>query len=164
MSTIANPPDPLTSGPYATVAWTFAAGALALTAWYYGRLPDEIPVHWNTAGEINGYGPKAILWLLPVLNVLLCYGMGWISRAPRSSFNYPVDITPENEATQRALSLGLVAGIRAVASVLLFYLTYATVESALSGENRMQTWLILALLGLMFVLIGHYYRKAARYE
>ena len=24
------------------------------------RLPEQIPVHWNAAGEIDGYGPKSM--------------------------------------------------------------------------------------------------------
>jgi uncharacterized membrane protein len=32
-------------------------------------LPDTIPTHWNIKGEIDGYGPKATLFLMPGIMV-----------------------------------------------------------------------------------------------
>ncbi|MBX6363161.1 MAG: SdpI family protein [Gemmatimonadetes bacterium] len=46
-------------GPLVIVAM---AGFVAAV---YGRLPARIPVHWNTAGEVNEWGSRAWAWLLP---------------------------------------------------------------------------------------------------
>ena len=36
-------------------------------------LPDEVPIHWNAKGEIDRYGSKGTLILLPLLLPLLTY-------------------------------------------------------------------------------------------
>ena len=41
----------------------------------YMALPDQIPIHYNHRGEIDNYGPKSYLWIMPVLAAVMCYGM-----------------------------------------------------------------------------------------
>jgi len=36
------------------------------------RLPERIPTHFNAAGEANGWGSPDSLWVLLVLQVLVC--------------------------------------------------------------------------------------------
>jgi uncharacterized membrane protein len=56
---------------YWIVAATLLAGAVAATAWLYPGLPDRIPTHWNFKGEVDGYGGKWTLFLLPVMTAPL---------------------------------------------------------------------------------------------
>lgn len=52
---------------WATVATT-AVIVAALVAFEYPRLPDPMPVHWNAAGEPDGFRPKSMgAFLGPVL-------------------------------------------------------------------------------------------------
>ena len=39
----------------------------------WGDLPDKVPMHWNLKGEIDRYGSKNELWILPVALSLLTY-------------------------------------------------------------------------------------------
>lgn len=44
---------------------TFLAAAMA-----YPMMPDRVPIHWNAAGEVDGYGSRTFgTFFLPVLNV-----------------------------------------------------------------------------------------------
>ncbi|SHM32989.1 Uncharacterized membrane protein [Duganella sacchari] len=36
----------------------------AITGYYYSALPEKMPMHWNFAGQVDGYGPRWQLWLL----------------------------------------------------------------------------------------------------
>jgi uncharacterized membrane protein len=55
--------------------WLILGGMFALTAWAWSRVPDQVPVHWNLAGEVDRYGGKAEgLLLVPVLAIGL-YGL-----------------------------------------------------------------------------------------
>jgi uncharacterized membrane protein len=57
-----------------SLRWFIAVGTLAATLGAYGRLPAHVPVHWNGAGQADGFLPKAQgVLLLPflVLPVLL---------------------------------------------------------------------------------------------
>ena len=33
---------------------------MALGLYFYKELPDQMPIHWNTAGEVDGYASKAL--------------------------------------------------------------------------------------------------------
>jgi uncharacterized membrane protein len=44
-------------------ALLIAAAAIATVA-CYPALPESVPVHWNIEGRPDGYGPRAMLWLL----------------------------------------------------------------------------------------------------
>lgn len=47
--------------------------AAALTAFCWTRLPESIAIHWNLAGEVDGWAPRWSLWLTgPGLMALLC--------------------------------------------------------------------------------------------
>jgi uncharacterized membrane protein len=55
--------------------WLMLGGMFALTAWAWLRVPNQVPVHWNLAGDVDRYGGKAEgLLLVPVLAVAL-YGL-----------------------------------------------------------------------------------------
>ena len=39
-----------------------------LASCFYSEMPDEIPIHWNANGEVDGYGPKELgLFVIPVI-------------------------------------------------------------------------------------------------
>lgn len=55
----------------------------AVTWHYFPALPEHIPLHWNAAGEVDGHGPRAMLWLLGpglmTLVALLGLALPWLS-------------------------------------------------------------------------------------
>ena len=55
----------------------------AVTGYYYRSLPETIPVHWDAAGKVNGYGGRWQLWLAgPVLMtgmLLFAIAIPWLS-------------------------------------------------------------------------------------
>jgi uncharacterized membrane protein len=51
------------------------AVACAVTWHFWPLLPERVPVHWNAAGEVNGFCPRAAFWLLgPGLMTLATLG------------------------------------------------------------------------------------------
>ena len=68
---------------FIVVCLVLIAISSAITWHFYPALPERIPVHWNAAGEVDGYGPRATLWLLgPGLMALVAlFGLAqpWLS-------------------------------------------------------------------------------------
>lgn len=51
-------------------SWGVLAAMFAAAAWAWGRVPDQIPVHWNAAGEVDGYGGRFMgLLLIPLVTL-----------------------------------------------------------------------------------------------
>lgn len=65
------------------------ATALVASAVVYPNLPERIPTHWNLAGEVDGWSPRAWgAWLMPVVIAFIWGLMHWLpSIDPRRS-NY----------------------------------------------------------------------------
>ena len=53
---------------------------IVMTGSVYNQLPARVPMHWNIKGEIDGYGPRATVWIMPVIDlamVALFIGLAW---------------------------------------------------------------------------------------
>ena len=70
---------------------------LVYAAMSYSSLPDRIPIHWNAAGKIDGYGSKSIIFMypsMPLVAVIMLVTLPWLSPAKfkidefRGAFNY----------------------------------------------------------------------------
>jgi uncharacterized membrane protein len=52
---------------YWAVAILLVAISAGAAAWLSPQLPDRIPTHWNIRGEVDGYGGKWTLYLMPIM-------------------------------------------------------------------------------------------------
>jgi uncharacterized membrane protein len=50
---------------YWIVAFLLVGASVAVSAWLYPGLPDQIPTHWNIEGKVDGAGGKWTLFLFP---------------------------------------------------------------------------------------------------
>lgn len=50
-------------------------GLFGILIFYFPDLPDKIPAHFNDFGEVDRFGSKASIWVLPILSVLLYLGL-----------------------------------------------------------------------------------------
>jgi uncharacterized membrane protein len=116
-------------------------GSVAASAWLYPRLPQQIPTHWNLAGEVDGYGDKQwAAFLMPgILAVLLPFllAIPWLS--PKQ---FKID---SFSATYWYIVL--------VTALLLTYIHGLTLWAAVKGPVDITRALLLGLLA-MFGLIG----------
>jgi len=110
----------------------------------WNRLPEQIPIHWNAAGEVDGWSSKpfAIFGLPGILLAaqwLCVLGTG----ADPKKANHPEKV------------LKLVLWIIPVLSVVLGTITYAT---AMGKTVRVEIILPI-IIGLLFTVIGNYMPK-----
>jgi hypothetical protein len=135
---------------------------LAILCWItfralYGpsRLPDRIPTHFDLAGNPNGWGSPAMLWLLPVMAVVI-YGLITVVSFFPSAFNYPVRVTPENRPRLQALSLQMVAWLKVELAFLFTWLQWSILGAVRAGHGRVSPWIVPVFLVLVFgTCIGH---------
>lgn len=72
-----------------TLAAALVAGAFALSAAVYGRLPDRVPTHWNLAGEIDGWSSRLIgAFGLPAVTLGMLLLLTWLPRIDPKRANY----------------------------------------------------------------------------
>src|SRR5690606_1150580 len=68
----------------------------------WSHLPASVPVHFDLAGNADGYGHRSDLVILFILSLLLYSGLSILSLFPEK-YNYPSVVPPENARRQYEL-------------------------------------------------------------
>ena len=114
----------------ACIAFMLASGLF-----YYGSLPEQMPIHFNAGGQADDYGPRAMIFLLPGIAIATSVLVGLIGRDP-NNYNFPVKVTDENREALIGESRLLVSGIMFVTNLLLAYIHSADWIGASDGTKR----------------------------
>ena len=113
-------------------------------AFLWNQLPEQIPTHWNAAGEVDGWSSKAFA-VFGLSGLLL--GVQWLCVIATG--------TDPKQANHSDKILQLVLWITPVLSVVLYTITYA---AALGKEVRVEV-ILPVLTGLILAIIGNYLPK-----
>ena len=110
----------------------------------WNQLPEQMPTHWNAAGEIDGWSSKPFaVFCLP----LILLGAQWLCVIATSA-------DPKKAAHPEKI-LHMIFWFIPVLSVVMHSLTYA---AALGKEVKMEA-VLPVILGLLFTIIGNYLPK-----
>src|SRR5690554_6665695 len=110
------------------------AYTLLLPALRWDSIPATVPTHFDASGEVTTMGPRAALWLLVGITVLLYIGMSAIQRIPHM-YNYPVRITEQNAAAQYRLGRLFMAAMKAWCVLLFAGIIHIILRAALGGPG-----------------------------
>lgn len=114
-------------------------------AFIWNTLPEKVPIHWNMNGEIDGWGEKLQLLLIPFVLPVLVYIIFLI--VPK--------IDPKNKIEKignkyHQLKFAMVLFMSALA-VLIIY-------SSSNQSSKSITKYIFVLIGFLFVVLGNYFK------
>lgn len=137
--------------------WLITAQAI------YGAnpLPERFATHFDAAGNANGWGVPKMLWLLPIIATAMVGLLTLVSRYPQA-FNYPVRVTPITRPRLEALTLGMIAWLRAELVLLFLWIQYAIIQSAREGHSRISPWFVPSVILVVFVTIGWHFAAMMR--
>ena len=118
-------------------------GAAVFAAVRWRAMPDQVPTHYNAAGQIDSFGPKATVFVLPVVGLALL------------GFTFFVDLIAANVS---GLPAGRTDNVRialaAVRLLLAFAFAYITVCVCLSAP--LGRWLTPVVCGGLAAAIAGY--------
>jgi uncharacterized membrane protein len=127
----------------ASVTWM-----AALSAWAYGRVPADaaIPIHWNAAGEVDGYAGRLFALGLPVL-VGACLLAGLLLLP---------DIEPRRANLRRSAG-----AYRAIATALFAFMLafHGFLVSAALGGGLDPTRVLPIAIGALLIVVGNWLPK-----
>lgn len=110
----------------------------------WNRLPEQVPFHWNAAGEVDGWASRPVAVFVPSAMML---ALQWlcmlVTSADPKKQNHPEKV------------MHLILWLIPIITVFISALMYV---SALGVSVRVET-LMPILLGLVFVAIGNYMPK-----
>lgn len=118
---------------------------IGLIVW--NKLPEQIPMHWNAAGEVNGWGGKEMLvFFFPLLMI----GVHWLCVLATS--------LDRKSKEMDGKPLQLVLWICPFISLLVHTLIYAQIM----GHDLAVEIIMPLAMGLMFMVVGNLLPKCKR--
>ncbi len=130
----------------ACIAFMLASGLF-----YYGSLPEQMPIHFNAGGQADDYGPRAMIFLLPGIAIATSVLVGLIGRDP-NNYNFPVKVTDENREALIGESRLLVSGIMFVTNLLLAYIHWGILQIGLGHQTGLNATFIWLFIGAILLL------------
>lgn len=113
-------------------------------AYIWGELPETVPLHWNIKGEVDRYGSKMELLLLPFLLPTLVYVLFLI--IPKIDPKKKIDASSSKYQTLRTL-------LTVFMSILAMMIIYTARNESFENPN----YIILAI-GILFLILGNYFK------
>lgn len=123
-------------------AWLALVGSFVASILLYPTLPERVPIHWNLAGQADGYGSRAMgAFFLPVMNLTTYKLLLLIPLVDPKRANY-------------ARFAGFYRGFRVI---LTLFLSVLHAVALLAALGRPVDVLLVASLGisLLFLYLGH---------
>lgn len=116
----------------------------------FQKLPEEIPVHYNGAGEVDALGTKNSIFMLPVIATLQVLLMSALIKNPENlNFSNKENIEQQiinTTKTIRFLKVGIL--------IVFIFIDYKTIIISLEGKNEgLGIWFLPFFLILIFIPI-----------
>lgn len=132
------------------LGWTSILAIWVLTITNYTNLPDIIPIHYNDAGQADGFGAKANILILPLIATVLFIGITISNKFPHI-FNCPTNITQDNALMQYTDVTRLNRFVKLVIVVILGFTDFKTIQSANEQADGHGKWFTPMIIGLAFM-------------
>jgi uncharacterized membrane protein len=142
-------------------------GLWAMTAYaFYGPhgLPDRIATHFDLSGRPNAWGGPHMLLVLPCIATVLYTLMSLVSRFP-ARFNSPYRVTSATRPRMEAITLNMIAWLKAETLCLFGWIQHASIRSATEAQNALSPLFVPVMLVVVFATIAAHFmamRRAAR--
>ncbi len=132
-----------------------------LTILNYAHLPESIPTHFNASGQVDDYGNKGSILLLPAIGTLIFAGITFLVRIPHI-FNYPVTITEENAERQYRNAARLMRYMKFIVVFTFLIIQFRTIETAEGVAEGLGRWFLPLAVGITFIPLALYIVHAVR--
>ena len=113
-------------------------------AYIWNQLPEKVPMHWNIKGEVDRYGEKVELIIIPFLLPLLVYTI----------FLVVPKIDPKNKLNKMGNKLQTMKFLLTTfMSILALFIIYTAKNESFANPNY-----IVLLIGILYLVFGNYFK------
>ena len=123
-------------------------------------IPSEIPAHYNVLGEVDRWGSKGEMLILPLIGLLMWIGMTVLEKFPHV-YNY-INLTKENAHAQYLNGRLLINVLKNEIVLLFSYITWKSVQVAIGEQDSLGVWFLPVFLIIIFGSMGYFIMKSLR--
>ncbi|MBC5636241.1 DUF1648 domain-containing protein [Ornithinibacillus sp. BX22] len=118
------------------IGYSAYIGSIILLVAIWPSLPDEVPAHYNAFGEVDRWGKKYELLILPIVGGFLLLMMQLFEKFPEIH-NYPRRFNESNAAQFYLVSRQMLNQLKNSCLLLLAVLLFESISIALDWTNGM---------------------------
>lgn len=139
----------------------FAAGIFHLLA-VWGQLPDRVPAHYNAAGEVDRWGSKWELVILPAIAVIIAIFMTFLEKHPEWH-NY-MNLNENNIEFQYKNSVLFLNVIKNECVLLFVYVSWNIAEVALGNAESIGSLFLPIFLVTLFGSMAFFIVRSIKHK
>lgn len=138
-----------------TLGYAFYIGSIILLLAVWDQLPEKVPAHYGFSGEVDRWGSKSELLLLPGIGFLILVTMQALERFPEVH-NYPDRLNASNAPSFYLNSRKMLNQVKNICLVIFALISLESVSVAMKWTEGTGIWLlpILVVGALTPVVIG----------
>jgi uncharacterized membrane protein len=140
------------------LGWTSILAIWILIITNYTNLPDTISIHYNGAGQVDGFGGKGNILTLPLVATILFIGLTIINKFP-NVFNYPANITADNALNQYTIATRLIRYLKFIIVVIFGLIALQTIRNVNGQISGLGVWFLPLTSGLIFIPLTYFVIK-----
>jgi len=119
----------------------------------WGEIPEEVPGHFNGAGEVDRWGTKIELFILPFIGVFLWVLLSLLEKAPHMH-NYPARLNENNVKAFYLNSRKTLNEIKNLCLIIFAVISFQMVRIAIGEIETIGWWLLpIVLIGTAIPII-----------
>ena len=126
------------------IGWILLIGTLAYLILGWSSFPDQIPMHYNGAGEIDRWGGRGEIIVIEVVMWILYFGIGLVEKYPQI-WNTGVEVTTQNKEKVYRILKYMLKTLKTLTALIFAYL----IVNSLQG-TPLPGWFTPATLILVF--------------
>ncbi|RAZ67099.1 DUF1648 domain-containing protein [Planococcus maitriensis] len=137
------------------IGFTFYFGSLIFLIAVYNLLPEEVPVHYNALGEVDRWGMKGELFILPAVAAFIIIFLQLLEKFPQSH-NYSERLNETNAKEFYLHSRKLMNQFKNISVIILTSILVESIFVAQGWGNGFGAWFLplVVLIGLTPIVIG----------
>lgn len=143
-------------------AWLIFGGSIVYLIVKWGSLPDKVPMHFNGAGEVDRWGGKGGLLVLPVIGAALWFGCAVLEKFPHLH-NY-MNLNERNAERQYRHSQWTLNVIKNEMIVVFALLIVEQVQVAAGRSESLGVWFLPVFLAVIFGTLAISVVKSFRFK
>ncbi|MGD6965645.1 DUF1648 domain-containing protein [Rossellomorea vietnamensis] len=130
-------------------------GSIIFLLFHWSDIPDKVPAHYNALGEIDRWGSKTELFILPAVGVFLLIFMQLFEKFPESH-NYPQRFNEHNAKQFYLLSRKMMNRLKNICLIIFASILYESVSIALGWGEGLGVWFLpVTLLGAVYPIVSY---------
>ena len=130
-----------------------------LTLFSFIKMPNTIPIHYNGSGQVDGYGDKITLFLLPIIATVIYFGLTQLNKYPHI-FNYTTTITLENAEKNYGIATRMLRFLKFTIIIVFTSIILVTYWTTTGITKGLGTWFLPFILGLFLLQTIYFIAKS----